>query len=162
MQKSFVVLLAEDDDDYVALLKATLVLAAKNASIPLNFQSVGEGVNAIKYLRGEGGFANRSVYPLPDLVLLDFKMPGANGLDVLRWVKSHEQWRKIPSIMLSGSAERRDVEAAYSLGINSYFIKPDSLDQLRELARTLLAYWFMTQRPTIEPCVQLETCRDPD
>ena len=153
MPKPFVVLLAEDDDDYVALLKATLVLAAKDASIPLNFQSVGQGINAIKYLQGEGNFSDRSVHPFPHLILLDFKMPGMNGLEVLRWLKTHEHCKKIPTIMLTGSAEKRDIEASYLLGINSYFTKPDDLDQLRRLAQTLLVYWYMTQRPTIDSSV---------
>ena len=85
----------------------------------------------------------------PDLIVLDLKMPQLSGLDVLRWLMDHPQYRRIPKILLSGSSEDRDIEEAYQLGVNTYFQKPGSLDEYRELIHHMISYWAHTKRPVI-------------
>ena len=82
-------------------------------------------------------------------MVLDLKMPRLDGLEVLRWLKEHPEYRRVPKILLSGSAEDRDIEEAYNLGVNTYFQKPVSLGEFRELIHHLILYWAHTQRPVI-------------
>ena len=80
-------------------------------------------------------------------------MPRLTGLNVLAWLKGHEEYRRLPKIMLSGSAEERDIEEAYRLGVNTYFQKPSSLDEFRELIHYMIGYWAHTQTPMIRHAV---------
>src|SRR5262245_35496644 len=79
--------------------------------------------------------------PAPDLVLLDLNLPKVNGLEILRRLKNHRQFKAIPVIMLTSSDEDRDIHAAYHLGANSYIVKPVDFDRLLELVAQIAGYW---------------------
>ena len=79
---------------------------------------------AVDYLSGLGKYSNRAEYPLPSLILLDIKMPGLDGLEVLRWVRSQPGLKTIRVVMLTTSSDIRDVNTAYQLGANSFLTKP--------------------------------------
>ncbi len=79
---------------------------------------------------------------LPSLLLLDLHLPGAGGKEVLAFAKEDERLRRIPVVMLSSSRLGSDVESCYLMGANSYVPKPQTPGQLREVAASLLAYWF--------------------
>lgn len=83
----------------------------------------------------------------PALILLDLKLPKVNGLEVLERLKRHEKFRKIPVVMLTTSAEDRDIQAAYALGVNSYIIKPVSFDKFMEVAEKIEVYWGVLNTP---------------
>jgi CheY-like chemotaxis protein len=83
------------------------------------------------------------------LIVLDLKMPRLTGLDVLKWLAEHPEYRRVPKVLLSGSAEERDIDAAYRLGVNTYFQKPSSLAEFREMVHLMVNYWAHTQRPVI-------------
>ena len=83
----------------------------------------------------------------PALILLDLKLPKVNGLEVLERLKKHERFKKIPVVMLTTSAEDRDIQAAYALGVNSYIIKPVSFDKFMEVAEKIEVYWGVLNTP---------------
>ena len=100
-----------------------------------------DGQEAIHYLMGEGKYSDRNEYPFPTILLTDLKMPKRNGLEVLQWIKEHENCRVIPTIIFSASAQFQDVEKAYALGANSYVQKPSTFEELTILLASLLDYW---------------------
>lgn len=87
--------------------------------------------------------------PPPALILLDINLPGVNGFEVLRQLKRHPVHRSIPVVMLSSSAEQRDLLDAYSLGVNSYIVKPVDFDRFVEATGQIGRYWFELNQPPI-------------
>ena len=85
---------------------------------------------------------------MPAVILLDINLPKVNGLDVLKQIKSHEQFRRIPVVMLTSSREHSDLKAAYDLGVNSYIEKPVSFSKFIEVAGQIELYWcVLNERP---------------
>lgn len=85
--------------------------------------------------------------PLPVVILLDLKLPKVDGLDVLRQVKEHPQFRTVPVVILTTSGEDSDVQAAYRLGANSYIIKPVDFEKFVEVAEQIELYWNALNKP---------------
>lgn len=100
------------------------------------------GREALDYLFGRGEFADRGLHPLPDLLLLDLKMPAVDGAEVLRQVKSAPGLKRIPVVILTSSKEEGDRAMSYDLGANSYLVKPISYEGFVEVARTIGTYWL--------------------
>ena len=92
---------------------------------------------ALAYLRGEYPYTDRGAYPVPDLVLLDIKMPGTDGFEVLRWIRQQKEFSELCVVMLTSSDEIRDVNRAYQLGANSFLVKPLDFGNAGELWRSL-------------------------
>jgi CheY-like chemotaxis protein len=86
----------------------------------------------------------------PTLILLDLKLPKIDGLDVLARLKKHTQYKKIPVVVLTTSAEDRDVRAAYDLGANSYIVKPVSFEKFVEVAERIESYWGALNQPWVD------------
>jgi CheY-like chemotaxis protein len=86
----------------------------------------------------------------PALILLDLKLPKVDGLEVLGHLKRHPKFRTIPVVMLTTSAEDRDVQAAYALGVNSYIVKPVSFDKFMDVAEKIEVYWGVLNLPCAE------------
>ena len=107
-------------------------------------QVVKNGPEAIEYLQGAGRYRNRQQFPLPRIILLDIKMPGMSGLDVLKWIREQPTLRAIRVIMLTSSDSVRDVNAAYQLGANSFLVKPNDFDDLVKLTQSIQGYWIWT------------------
>jgi CheY-like chemotaxis protein len=82
------------------------------------------GAEVIDYLGGKGAFADRAKFPFPEIVISDLKMPKVNGFGLLTWINEHPEFRVIPTLILSSSADPNDVARAYKLGANTYFVKP--------------------------------------
>src|SRR5947208_11973317 len=114
------ILVAEDDADDAFFLQR----AFKKLGIPTSLKFVHDGQEAIDYLHGDAQFADRLRYPLPDLLLLDLKMPRLTGFEVLGWVRKQHNLRRLPVVIFSSSGELTDINRAYDLGANSYLIKP--------------------------------------
>ena len=140
MPDNEVVLLAEDRDDDILLIKQAFV----RAHIFNPMQVVHSGDEAIAYLAGEGKFANRAEHPLPALLLLDLKMPGRDGFDVLRWVRNHPTLSGLRVLVLTASNRIPDVNLAYELGANSFLVKPTDFEQTVQLSKLLKDYWLNT------------------
>lgn len=115
-----VVLWAEDSDDDAVLLSR----AWQKAEVNDRLIRVRDGADVIRYLSGEGVYADRSRFPLPSLVLLDIKMPGTNGLDVINWMKREGRFPAVPIVILTSSAASGDISEAARLGVKGYLVKP--------------------------------------
>ena len=140
------VLIAEDDPSDVFLLKRAFQLAQVSAT--LHF--VRDGQEAIDYLEGQNGYKDRTAHPLPDLLLLDLKMPRLNGFDVLSWLRRQPGLKRLLVTVLTSSDQPDDINRAYDLGANSYLLKPHNSGQLSELVAQVKRYWLdLNQRPAV-------------
>jgi CheY-like chemotaxis protein len=151
MPERAVILLAEDEEDYVLLIKR----AFSRANILNPLYVVWNGEEVIYYLKGQGKYSNRAEYPLPDLLLLDIKMPRVNGFEVLTWIRQQKELSGLRVLMLTSSDEIRDVNRAYQMGANSFLVKPSDFDDLAELSRLINDFWLNksktpeTRRPAL-------------
>jgi CheY-like chemotaxis protein len=100
------------------------------------------GKEALDYVFGKDKYSNRDEYPMPSLILLDLKMPGIDGFEVLRQIKSTEMLKRIPVIILTSSKEDGDRALSYDIGANSYLIKPISFDGFIEVVKKIDDYWL--------------------
>jgi len=137
-----VILLVEDRADDVLLV----LRAFQKAGLTNPVQVVRNGEEAIAYLSGEGKFKNRAEYPLPILVLLDLKLPGLDGFEVLTWVRQQEGIRGIPVVVLTSSNQLKDVNRAYSLGASSFFVKEIDFQGTVDFSKLLQEYWLKKAR----------------
>jgi len=139
------VLLVEDNPDDVLLTSR----AFKRANLFSPIQVVEDGDRAISYLSGAPPYNDRDRYPIPVLVLMDLKLPRRSGLEVLKWIRSVPALKSMPVVVLTSSAENKDVNSAYDLGANSYLVKPVGFDALFDMVKTLQPYWvIMNKEPT--------------
>ena len=146
MSDRALILVVEDNADDAALLRRAFIKA--RVMNPLHIANSGE--EAVAYLSGSGKYANRAEFPLPSLVLLDLKMPGMDGFDVLRWIRGHAMLKGLRVVVLSSSDDMRDVNAAYKLGANSFLIKPADFDRFVEISQALNGYWiWMDKAPDV-------------
>ena len=113
------ILYAEDNPDDAFILK----IALKRAAVGGNLWCVDDGECAIEWLRGDGEFADRQKHPLPDLLVLDLKMPRRSGFEVLEWVKNAQGFENLPVVILSSSDDPRDLKRASELHVDKYFKK---------------------------------------
>jgi len=142
MPDQAVIMLVEDREDDILLVKK----AFEKGWIDNPLQVVGDGEEAIHYLAGEGKYANRAEYPLPDLILVDLKMPKIDGFDLVRWIRRQPSFGSIPIVVLTSSDSIKDVNRAYALGANSFLVKPLDFENFIETAKILKTYWLRTNR----------------
>lgn len=133
-----VILLVEDNPDDVLLTRR----AIKKAGMHVSLAVVSDGDAAVAYLEGTGAYADRRAFPLPELVLLDLKLPRRSGLEVLRWMRGHPVVAMVPVVVLTSSAEDADIRQAYERGANSYLQKPVAFNELVRMLGVLSLYWF--------------------
>jgi two-component system response regulator len=135
------ILLAEDSDSDAELT----LRALRKGNLVNKVLRVRDGVEALEYMFREGGFVNRPGSN-PKLVLLDMKMPRLGGLDVLRRLRADERTRFIPVVVLTSSAEDRDVIESYHLGVNSYLVKPVNFAEFTQVVAHVGLYWAVLNR----------------
>src|SRR5258705_2940594 len=131
-----IILLAEDNEADVVLLER----AFEHLGVDVLLHVVQNGEQAIAYLQGEGKYQRREEFPLPDLLLLDLKMPLANGFEVIEWVRAQPRLAGLRIVVLTTSEQLRDIDRAHRLGANSFLVKPVSFDEFKETVRTLCDY----------------------
>jgi CheY-like chemotaxis protein len=139
----FTILVVEDNAEEVILLER----AFKRTGMDVCVQCVVNGEEAIDYLSGADRFRDRASFPEPDLVVMDLKMPRKGGFEVLEWFRNLQEGALIPVIVLTASDREADVQLAYSLGANSYFIKPTSFNEFRDMIKVFYDYWSLARRP---------------
>ena len=149
MEYGFNVLLVEDDLTDIFLVKRAFQIA----QIPTPLQVATDGLEAIAYLKGEGKYADRQMHPLPQLIVMDIKMPRKTGFEVLEWVKGHGRpLRRIPIVIVSSSDNPADINRAYELGANAYMVKPVDYRAVEHLFHSITQYWGLEcAKPELEP-----------
>lgn len=103
-----------------------------------------DGEEALNYIEAHAAPEDME---LPLIVLLDLRLPKVNGLDVLRHAREHPVWKRVPIIVLTTSRQDSDIAGAYESGVNSYIVKPVDFTTFAEIARTIKAYWVLTNEP---------------
>jgi len=136
------ILLADDDENGAFLTTR----AFEKAGVANPIAVVRDGDAAVEYLAGTGAYADRAAHPLPCLLLLDQKLPGRSGLEVLEWVRTRSPVCTLPVLLFSASAFDGDVQAAYLLGANGYLVKPGEFEALVAMAKAIKDYWLTVNR----------------
>lgn len=145
------ILLVEDSDDDILLFKAAL----NKTGVHCSLQIARDGREALRYLLGDGPYADRERYPLPCLTLLDLKLPYVRGFEVLSQIRRHPPVRKLVVVVLTSSMEDADRDRAYELGVNSFLVKPSSIDKQQELVKRICDYWLDSN---LIPDTELAAC----
>jgi CheY-like chemotaxis protein len=127
------ILLVENNQDDILLV----LRAFQRGGVNRRIQAVTSGMDAVAYLQGTFPYGDRQKYPLPALVLLDIKMPGMDGFEVLRWIRQQWEFFGLCVVMLTNSDHIRDANEAYHLGANSFLVKPLDFENAAELARSI-------------------------
>lgn len=132
------ILLVEDNPDHVALT----IRALKKNNIANDVMVATDGAQALDMLLARGEFEGRPI-EMPNVVLLDLKLPRVDGLEVLRALRAEERTRLLPVVILTSSDEEQDVVQSYRFGANSYIRKPVDFMQFLEATKQLGLYWLV-------------------
>jgi CheY-like chemotaxis protein len=135
--------LVEDNPDDEALT----LRALKRNNILNPVVVARDGVEALDYLFGAGAYTGRDLHVMPQVILLDLKLPKVDGLEVLRRLRADEHTRLLPVVILTSSKEEQDLIQGYSLGANSYVRKPVDFTQFAEAVRQMGLYWLILNEP---------------
>jgi two-component system, response regulator len=149
------ILLVEDNEDHELLTMRALRRHTGVTRIVV----ARDGAEALAYLLGDGAAPSAEPQPLPQVILLDLKLPKVDGLEVLRRLRANPRTRLLPVVILTSSDEERDIVASYRRGANSYIRKPVDFGQFLEAARHLGLYWLLLNTPP--PRSSIATCSDP-
>jgi len=138
MDKSIIMVVEDNQDD----LDLTVRAFAKN-NILNEIVIARDGVEALEYLFATGAHAGRDLRIMPEVILLDLKMPRMGGIEVLRRIRADERTKLLPVVVLTSSDEERDMIESYEHGVNSYIRKPVDFAQFVEAVRQLSLYWMV-------------------
>jgi CheY-like chemotaxis protein len=111
--------------------------ACEASGLPSTCYAVRDGLEAVAYLAGAGKYTNRSLYPFPDLIVLDLKMPGMNGFDFLKWLRQQAEFLSLPVLVFTRSTDEEDKVRAINEGASGYFIKPKDFASLVRLTQAM-------------------------
>ncbi len=136
------ILLVEDNPNDVELT----LRAFRQKNLTNNITVVNDGIEALDFLFRRGKYQGSSEIT-PRLILLDLKLPKVDGIEVLSSIKSHDQLRKIPVVILTSSREEPDIKTCYQLGANSYIVKPVDFDKFIDAVCELGLYWLLLNEP---------------
>ncbi len=139
------ILVAEDNPEDAFFLQRAF--GKKGFKCKLEF--VRDGQEVLDYLQDAGQAEEGRQHPVPDLLLLDLKMPRLNGFDVLKWLRrKEERLRRLPVVIFTSSGERLDIDRAYDLGANAYVVKPHDGEKLEEIVALVGEFWIeLNERP---------------
>ncbi|MBW2202387.1 MAG: response regulator [Deltaproteobacteria bacterium] len=138
MSKKIILLVEDNPDDELLAIRAL-----KKNNISNEVVVARDGVEALDYLFGTGAHAGRDMSEMPQIILLDLKLPKIDGLEVLRRLRSDKRTKLLPVVVLTSSREEQDLTESYSLGANSYIRKPVNFAQFTEAIRQLGLYWLV-------------------
>ena len=133
------IMLVEDNPNDEALT----IRALKKSNDMNEIVVARDGVEALNYLFGEGSYSGRDASVMPDLILLDLKLPRINGLEVLKSIRTDERTKLVPVVILTSSKEKRDLTECYALGANSYIRKTVNFVEFRNTMEQLGLYWLV-------------------
>ena len=138
MDKKTILLVEDNADDEVLTIHAL-----KESNVPNEVVVARDGVEALDYLFGKGSYSSRDASVMPDLILLDLKLPWINGMEVLQRIRSDERTKLLPVVILTSSKEESDLIQSYKLGANSYIRKTVDFVQFRKAVQQLGLYWLV-------------------
>lgn len=139
VNKTVEILLVEDSDHDAELALRSL----KKNKISNKITRLRDGEEALEFIFGTGEYEGRNIHNHPKVILLDLKMPKVDGLEVLQAIRSNEDTKNIPIVMLTSSKEERDVVEGYKLGVNSFIVKPVDFNSFMEAVREIGFYWVI-------------------
>jgi CheY-like chemotaxis protein len=137
------ILYADDNENDLMLVQ----MAFRRSAPAVGLKTVNDGQEAVRYLNGDGNYNDRTTFPLPACFLLDLKMPRMTGFEVLQWIRAQEAYKHMPVVVFTSSLEKRDQKRSYSLGANSFLIKPTTIDELVVMVGLLSKYWLEWNQP---------------
>jgi len=138
MRKKIILLVEDNPDDELLAIRALEKNNIMNEVVVAR-----DGAEALDYLFGAGAYTGRDMSMMPQIILLDLKLPKIDGLEVLRRLRNNERTKLLPVVVLTSSKEDRDLTECYSLGANSYIRKPVNFAQFTEAIRQLGLYWLV-------------------
>lgn len=138
MKQGTIVIVEDNPDDEALMLRAFKQHKLTNEIVALR-----DGVEAIEYLLGTGAYEGRDTTLMPQVVLLDLKLPKLNGLDVLKRLRADPRTKIVPIVVLTTSKEEGDMITSYNLGANSYVVKPVDFTKFVESVKQLGLYWLL-------------------
>ena len=138
MRKKIILLVEDNPDDELLAIRALEKNNIMNEVVVAR-----DGAEALDYLFGAGAYTGRDMSVMPQIILLDLKLPKIDGLEVLRRLRNDERTKLLPVVVLTSSKEERDLTESYSLGANSYIRKPVNFAQFSEAIRQLGLYWLV-------------------
>jgi two-component system, response regulator len=145
MKKKMILLVEDNPDDEELALRAL-----KQHSILNDVVVVRDGAEALEFLFGTGAYAGRDATELPELVLLDLKLPKLNGTEVLEQLRSDPRTKRLPVVILTSSSEEEDIVTSYMQGANSYVRKPIRFADFTRAIEQVGNYWLLLNRTTVE------------
>lgn len=122
------------------------IRALKKVHLANNLIHLEDGQEALDFLNGKGKYTGRETNHKPKVILLDIKMPRVDGIEVLRQIKSSEEMRRIPVVIMTSSGEEKDMITSYNLGVNSYVVKPVDFEGFAKAVSELGLYWMLINR----------------
>jgi len=138
MQQKTLLLVEDNPDDEALTLRAL-----KKHNLANDIIVARDGQEALDYLFAQGAYSSRDINQLPQVVLLDLKLPKIDGLEVLEQIRANPVTRNVPVVILTSSNEEQDILRSYDLGANSYVRKPVDFEQFIEAARQLGLFWLV-------------------
>ncbi len=141
METKLILLVEDNADDELLMLRALKKNHILNRVIVAR-----DGVEALDYLFSTGEYAGKDAEPLPQLILLDLKLPKLNGFEVLKRMRAEKRTKYIPVVVLTSSTEEQDIISSYDLGANGFVQKPMDFNEFVEVANRLGVYWLGVNR----------------
>lgn len=142
MEKKIILLVEDNPDDELLAIRAL-----KKNNIMNEVVVARDGAEALDYLFGTGAYENRDTSVMPQVILLDLKLPKIDGLGVLKRLREDERTKLLPVVVLTSSKEDKDLNESYRLGANSYIRKPVDFIQFTEAIKQLGLYWLVLNEP---------------
>ena len=139
------ILLVEDNMNDAELV----IRALRKVNLANHLIQVRDGAEALDFLFAKGEFAEREITQTPRVILLDIKMPRVDGIEVLRQIKSNEETKLIPVVIMTSSKEEQDIIKSYELGVNSFVVKPVDFKDFAKAVSDLGLYWVLTNQPPV-------------
>ncbi len=146
MNRRIILIVEDNEDDLDLALRAFKLNRVLNDIVVAR-----DGVEALDYLFGTGAHAGRDLSVMPEVVLLDLKMPRLGGLEVLQRIRADERTQYLPVVVLTSSDEEKDLIDSYHYGVNSYIRKPVDFEQFTEAVRQLSLYWMVLNQCPRKP-----------
>ena len=143
MQSQTVEIILVEDNEHDADLT---IRALRKENLGNHLIHLEDGEQALDFLFARGAYAGRQGLALPKVILLDIKMPKVDGIEVLRQVRANEETKRIPVVIMTSSAQEKDLVASYELGVNSYVVKPVQFEDFQKAVSQLGLYWLLANK----------------